>query len=161
MPDTTADRIRQYLDANRARAESFLAELVKLASDNPPGDCAAHARRAERLLAELGLAVDPHPVPEALARAHGMVSCTNPLVRRTFGEGGPTIALNAHGDVVPPGEGWTKAPFGAEVVDGWMYGRGVAVSKSDFATYAFALLALEDLERSGTRLNGTVELHLT
>ena len=90
-----------------------------------------------------------------------MVSCTNLLVRRRFGEGGPMIALNAHGDVVPPGEGWTKDPYGAEIVDGWMYGRGVAVSKSDFATYAFALLALEELERSGARLNGTVELHLT
>ena len=68
------------------------------------------------------------------------------------------IALNAHGDVVPPGEGWTRDPYGAEVEGGWMYGRGVAVSKSDFATYAFALLALE---ASGARLGGTVELHLT
>src|SRR3954452_5920406 len=161
MPDTAADRIRHYLDANRARAESFLAELVKVPSDNPPGDCAAHARRAEALLAELGLAVEPHPVPEALVRDNGMVSCTNLLVRRTFGEGGPTIALNAHGDVVPPGEGWTKDPFGAEVVDGWMYGRGVEVSKSDGANYAFAVPALEDLVRSGTRLSGMVELHLT
>src|SRR3954467_13078575 len=158
MPDTTADRIRHYLDANRARAESFLAELVKVPSDNPPGDCAAHARRAEALLAELGLAVEPHPVPEALVHANGMVSCTNLLVRRTFGEGGPTIALNAHGDVVPPGEGWTKDPYGAEIVDGWMYGRGVAVSKSDFATYAFAVLALDQVRES---LKGTVELHLT
>jgi acetylornithine deacetylase/succinyl-diaminopimelate desuccinylase-like protein len=162
MPDTVADRIRRFLDANRDRAEAFLAELVKTPSDNPPGDCAPHARRAEALLAGLGLPVEPHPVPEALVRANGMVSCTNLLVRRRFGEGaGPVVALNAHGDVVPPGEGWTKDPFGAEVVDGWMYGRGVAVSKSDFATYAFALLALEDLERQGVRLNGTVELHLT
>ena len=61
------------------------------------------------------------------------------------------VALNAHGDVVPPGEGWTKDPFGAEIVDGWMYGRGVAVSKSDFATYAFALLALEALGRGDAR----------
>jgi len=68
------------------------------------------------------------------------------------------IALNAHGDVVPPGEGWSRDPYGAEVVDGWMYGRGAAVSKSDFATYAFALLALQE---SGAELAGTVELHLT
>jgi acetylornithine deacetylase/succinyl-diaminopimelate desuccinylase-like protein len=39
-----------------------------------------------------------------------------------------------------------------------MYGRGVAVSKSDFATYAFALLALQE---AGVALSGTVELHLT
>jgi succinyl-diaminopimelate desuccinylase len=68
------------------------------------------------------------------------------------------IALNAHGDVVPPGEGWTRDPYGAEIVEGWMYGRGVAVSKSDFATYLFALRALEALNQP---LAGTVELHFT
>ena len=70
-----------------------------------------------------------------------MISCTNLVVRRRFGDG-PVVALNAHGDVVPPGEGWTHPPFAAEVADGFMYGRGVAVSKSDLATYTFALLAL-------------------
>jgi acetylornithine deacetylase/succinyl-diaminopimelate desuccinylase-like protein len=79
-------------------------------------------------------------------------------VRKTFGQGGPTIALNAHGDVVPPGTGWTRDPYGAEIVDGWMVGRGAAVSKSDIATYAFAMLALE---KGGAALNGTVELHVT
>ena len=68
------------------------------------------------------------------------------------------IALNAHGDVVPPGEGWTHDPYGAEEKGGAIYGRGAAVSKSDFATYAFALLALKD-DPAG--LDGTVELHLT
>ncbi len=68
------------------------------------------------------------------------------------------IALNAHGDVVPPGEGWTVDPYGAVEKDGALYGRGVAVSKSDFATYAFALLALEE---NSTGLNGAIELHFT
>jgi acetylornithine deacetylase/succinyl-diaminopimelate desuccinylase-like protein len=110
-----------------------------------------HARRASELLTGLGLEVELHPVPDALVRANGMVSATNLVVRRRFGEGGPTVALNAHGDVVPPGEGWRHDPYGAAVEDGWMYGRGVAVSKSDFATYAYALLALEDLAASGAR----------
>jgi acetylornithine deacetylase/succinyl-diaminopimelate desuccinylase-like protein len=60
--------------------------------------------------------------------------------------------------VVAPGEGWTHPPFSAEVVDGVMYGRGVAVSKSDFATYSFALLALQSV---GEHLKGSVELHFT
>jgi acetylornithine deacetylase/succinyl-diaminopimelate desuccinylase-like protein len=42
-----------------------------------------------------------------------------------------------------------------------MYGRGVAVSKSDFATYAYALRALQELANNGHALNGSVELHLT
>ena len=87
-----------------------------------------------------------------------MITATNLIVRKRFGKGGPTIALNAHGDVVPPGTGWTRDPYGAEIVDGWMFGRGAAVSKSDIATYAFAMLALE---KSGAELNGAVELHVT
>jgi len=95
-----------------------------------------------------------------------MISATNIIVRQRFGRGGPTIALNAHGDVVPPGEGWTRDPYGAVVVDDpvhgpTMYGRGVAVSKSDFATYAYALLALKRLPPESHKLNGTVELHFT
>ncbi|HEX2479560.1 MAG TPA: M20/M25/M40 family metallo-hydrolase, partial [Geminicoccaceae bacterium] len=135
----------------------LLAALVKVPSDNPPGDCAPHAERAAGLLEELGLAIERHPVPDDLVRANGMLSAINLLVRARFGAG-PTVALNAHGDVVPPGEGWTADPYGAEIRQGWMYGRGVAVSKSDFATYAYALLALRSL---GAPLAGTVELHLT
>ena len=43
------------------------------------------------------------------------------------------------------------------MIDGTMYGRGVAVSKSDIVTYAFLLAA----ERSGAPLHGSVELHVT
>lgn len=126
-------------------------------SDNPPGDCLPHAERAAELLEAEGFTVERHPVPEALVIANGMIRVTNLVVRRRFGNG-PVIALNAHGDVVAPGDGWTHDPYGAEVVNGEMFGRGVAVSKSDFATYAYALKALEQV---GADLAGTVELHLT
>ncbi len=145
------------IDARFDEEVKFLAELVRTPSDNPPGDCLRHANRAATLLEKLGFAVERHIVPDSLVRENGMISCANLIVRHKFGEG-PTIALNAHGDVVPPGDGWSRDPYGAEIVDGWMYGRGVAVSKSDFATYAFALDALK---RSGLKLRGTVELHLT
>jgi acetylornithine deacetylase/succinyl-diaminopimelate desuccinylase-like protein len=156
MP-TDRQTVRDFLDRSEMAAVELLAELVKVPSDNPPGDCAPHALRAAKLLEERGLVVERHPVPEPLVRANGMVSAVNLVVRERFGEG-PVIALNAHGDVVPPGEGWTTDPYGGEIRDGWMYGRGVAVSKSDFSTYAYALLALKSL---GTPLAGTVELHLT
>lgn len=152
------DKLAAAVAANRGAAEDFLAALVRVPSDNPGGDCAPHAAATAPLLEAMGFTVQRHPVPPAECAAVGMASATNLIVRRQFGTGGPTIALNAHGDVVPPGEGWTQDPYGAAVVDGRMYGRGVAVSKSDFATYAFALRALE---ASGLPLNGTVELHLT
>jgi acetylornithine deacetylase/succinyl-diaminopimelate desuccinylase-like protein len=157
MNDLAQQRIHAYLTAHRADAEAFLAELVKQPTDNPPGDGAAFGERAAGLLEGLGFTVERHVVPPQEVRANGMISATNLVVRHRFGDG-PTIALNAHGDVVPPGTGWTRDPYGAEIVDGAMYGRGVAVSKSDFATYAFALLALLD---AGAPLAGTVELHFT
>jgi len=149
--------LQQIIALQAPAREAFLSALVRAPSDNPPGDCAAHAELTAKLLEELGFTVERHAVPAALARAHGMISATNLIVRHSFGPG-PTIALNAHGDVVPPGDGWTTDPYGAEIDDGWMYGRGVAVSKSDICSYAFALAALRD---SGGALAGTVELHIT
>lgn len=155
--------LSDYLDRQRDAQTRFLAELVRVPSDNPPGDCRAHAERAATLLEQLGFTVERHPVPQDLVKANGMVSCTNLIVRKRFGTGsGPTIACNAHGDVVPPGGGWSTDPYGAKIRDGHMYGRGVAVSKSDFATYAFALLALERAVAEGlVQVDGAIELHFT
>ncbi|MGU3492511.1 ArgE/DapE family deacylase [Xanthobacteraceae bacterium A53D] len=150
-------RLRALIAERTGEQQAFLAELVKVPSDNPAGDCTPHATRAAELLEGLGYEVERHVVPDGPVKAAGMVSVTNLIVRHRFGDG-PVIALNAHGDVVPPGEGWSQDPYGAAVVDGVMYGRGAAVSKSDFATYAFALDALK---RSGLPLKGTVELHFT
>jgi acetylornithine deacetylase/succinyl-diaminopimelate desuccinylase family protein len=151
-----ASAIHRWLDAQREAEARFLAEIVKVPSDNPPGDCAPAAEKAAAVLERLGFAVERHEVPDALVRANGMVSATNLVIRRRFGPG-PVVALNAHGDVVPPGAGWSVDPYGAVVRDGWMYGRGAAVSKSDFATYAFAVKALE----AAGQARGTVELHFT
>lgn len=151
------DAITAYLDGQAAAQVAMLAALVRVPSDNPPGDCDPHARHTATLLEDLGFTVERHPVPAADLARVGMVSATNLIVRRSFGPG-PVIALNAHGDVVPPGEGWTHDPYAADVVDGWMIGRGVAVSKCDIATYAFAMKALEV---AAGPLKGTVELHVT
>ena len=160
------DLVRAFLDREFSAQCAFLANLVRVPSDNPPGDCAPHASRARELLEALGLTVEEHVVPAELTQANGMIHASNLIVRQQFGTGGPVIALSAHGDVVPPGRGWTRDPYAAQIVEDpqhgpMMYGRGVAVSKSDFATYCWALLALHELHATGTALNGTVELHFT
>jgi succinyl-diaminopimelate desuccinylase len=157
---TARDTLRQFIDTHFEHQVQTLARLVQCPSDNPPGDCAPHAELTARLLEAMDLKVERHPVPAAFAAQHGMRSVTNLIVRERFGDG-PVIALNAHGDVVPPGSGWSGSPYGGEVRDGWLYGRGAAVSKSDFTTYAFAMRALRQLRSSGAPLAGTVELHLT
>ena len=166
LPVAVIDRVKAFVEEQFLQETQFLAELVRVPSDNPPGDCDPHARRACELLTDLGFDVEVLIVPTDVTQANGMITATNLIVRQKFGAGGPTIALNAHGDVVPPGRGWTRDPYGAEIVDDpthgpVMYGRGVAVSKSDFATYAWAMLALSELAADGVKLNGALELHLT
>jgi succinyl-diaminopimelate desuccinylase len=151
------NRIAGWLDQHRDEQQALLAALVRCPSDNPPGDCAPHGELTAREMEKLGFAVERHRVPDEVLARHGMRSVINVVVRERFGRG-PTVALNAHGDVVPAGGGWSTDPYGAEIRDGWMYGRGSAVSKSDFASYAYALRALKDC---GASLAGTVELHFT
>ena len=136
----------------------FLQALVRVPTDTPPGNNAPHAERTAELLAEYGLQAEAYPVPAEEVKAYGLESLTNLIVRRRYAADGPTIALNAHGDVVPPGDGWTHDPYGAEIENGRLYGRASAVSKSDFATFTYALRALESLQAP---LKGAVELHFT
>ena len=158
----TADytALDHWIDQHFDEEVRFLQALVRVPTDTPPGNNAPHAQRTTELLKDFGFEAEQHPVPAADVQAYGMESITNLIVRRPYGMpgSGRTIALNAHGDVVPPGEGWTHDPYGAEVVDGAMYGRATAVSKSDFASFTFAVRALEAVARP---TQGTVELHFT
>ena len=146
-----------WIDAHFDEEVRFLQQLVRVPTDTPPGNNAPHAERTAELLQGFGYEAEKYAVPAQQVEDYGLQSITNLIVRRRYGEG-RTVALNAHGDVVPPGEGWTHDPYGGEVVDGKLYARAAAVSKSDFATYTFALRALESL---GAKLKGGVELHFT
>jgi acetylornithine deacetylase/succinyl-diaminopimelate desuccinylase family protein len=146
-----------WIDTHFEDQVQLLQELVRVPTDTPPGNNAPHAERTAELLARFGFQAERHLVPAQQVRDYGLLSITNLIVRRRYGDG-PTIALNAHGDVVPPGEGWTHDPYGGEVVDGKLYARAAAVSKSDFTTYTFAVRALEALQAP---LKGGVELHFT
>ncbi|QBI04978.1 ArgE/DapE family deacylase [Pseudoduganella albidiflava] len=146
-----------WIDAHFDEQVRFLQALVQVPTDTPPGNNAPHAERTADLLKEFGFDAEQHAVPEERTRAAGLETITNLVVRRKYGEG-RTVGLNAHGDVVPPGEGWTQDPYGGNVVDGKLYGRAAAVSKCDFATFTFATRALEAL---GAPLKGGVELYFT
>jgi acetylornithine deacetylase/succinyl-diaminopimelate desuccinylase family protein len=155
-------KLDQWIDAHFDEQVKFLQALVQVPTDTPPGNNAPHAVKTTELLSNLGYVAEQFPVPEAEVKAYGLTSLTNLVVRRPFGAGGKTIALNAHGDVVPPGEGWTHAPYGAEIEDGHMYGRATAVSKCDFSTFTYALRAVEALrDQQQLPLKGNVELHFT
>jgi acetylornithine deacetylase/succinyl-diaminopimelate desuccinylase family protein len=150
-------RLDAWIDAHFDEEVRFLQELIRVPTDSPPGNNAPHAQRTAQLLQGFGFEAEQHEVPQPLVQAAGLETITNLVVRRKYGAG-KTIALNAHGDVVPPGEGWTHDPYGGEIEDGKIYGRASAVSKCDFATFTFAVRALESL---GAPLAGGVELHFT
>jgi succinyl-diaminopimelate desuccinylase len=146
-----------WIDTHFDEQVAFLQELIRVPTDTPPGNNTPHAERAADLLTDMGLSAEKYAVPEAEVHAAGLQSITNLLVTRTYGPG-KTVLLNAHGDVVPPGEGWTKNPYGGEIEDGKIYGRASAVSKCDFSTYAFAVRALEAVAKPTA---GSVQLLFT
>jgi acetylornithine deacetylase/succinyl-diaminopimelate desuccinylase family protein len=155
-------QLDQWIDAHFDEQVKFLQALVQVPTDTPPGNNAPHAEKTTALLSAFGYQAEQFPVPEDEVKAYGLTSLTNLIVRRPFGQGGKTIALNAHGDVVPPGEGWTYPPYGAQIENGQMFGRATAVSKCDFSTFTYALRAVEALrDQQHLPLKGNVELHFT
>ncbi|MTW13226.1 ArgE/DapE family deacylase [Pseudoduganella eburnea] len=152
------EKITQWIDAHFDEEVALLQQVLRVPTDTPPGNNAPHAETVAELVKAYGWTAEKHAVPEQEVRDYGMESITNLIIRRPYAAGGPTIALNAHGDVVPPGEGWTYPPYGGVIENGYIYGRAAAVSKCDFATYIFAVRALEAL---GVKLKGAIELHFT
>ena len=167
---TIDDQLDAWVDAHFDEEVKFLQALVQVPTDTPPGNNAPHAERTAQLLQGFGFEAEKHSPSAAELADYGMESITNLIVRRHYGipsdphknlgltNLGLTIALNAHGDVVPPGDGWTYPPYGAEIHDGHMYGRATAVSKCDFASFTFATRALEAVAKPN---RGAVELHFT
>jgi acetylornithine deacetylase/succinyl-diaminopimelate desuccinylase family protein len=158
MSHSRDTQLDAWIDQHFDEQVLLLQELVRVPTDSPPGNNAPHAERTAELFKAFGFDAEKHPVPEDEVKRHGLQSITNLIVRRPYGAGGKTIALNAHGDVVPPGEGWTHDPYGGEIEDGKMYGRATAVSKCDFTTFAFAVRALEAVAKPK---KGQIELHFT
>lgn len=149
-----------WIESNKEKIVSFLQQLVSIPSDNPPGDCYKIATFIEQSLKKFNFEdVKLLEVDEEDVKAEGMIRVANVLATTKFGKGdGNDIVLNAHGDVVPPGLGWSFDPYGGIISDGKLYGRGAAVSKSDIATYTFAVMALREI---ADQLDGKISLAFT
>ncbi|WP_406056896.1 M20 family metallopeptidase [Kribbella sp. NBC_00889] len=119
------------------------ADLVRATGQNPPGEEAATVAVLAAAGRELGLDVVTSPVEPG----RDNVGIT------LAGGNDPGVLLLGHTDVVPIGDGWTTDPFGGEVRDGRIYGRGASDMKGGLAAALVALAALR-----GTDLSGPVEL---
>jgi succinyl-diaminopimelate desuccinylase len=149
------DRIVDEIDRAADEIVRFTADLVRIPTVNPPGDeyepC---ARWLGDQLADRGFEVEYIAAtdrPEH-TRAHPRV---NVVGTRRGDAAGPVVHLNGHFDVVPAGAGWTVDPFGGEVRDGRIFGRGVCDMKAGIAA---AVFAAEAIRRAGVRLPGTIEI---
>jgi acetylornithine deacetylase/succinyl-diaminopimelate desuccinylase family protein len=151
-------KLDQWIDQHFDEQVKFLQSVIQVPTDTPPGNNTPHALHTAELLKSFDMQAEPHAVPQDIVHAAGLESITNLIVKRQYGQGGKTLALNAHGDVVPPGDGWTYPPYAGEIHNGRIYGRAAAVSKCDFSTYVFAVRALEAL---GVPLTGRIELQFT
>lgn len=149
------DRIVAEVDRAADEIVGFTQDLVRIPTVNPPG---AEYKACARFLGEdlqgRGFAVE---YIEAAARPEHTTSHPRVNVVGTrAGDGrGPTVHINGHIDVVPPGSGWTVDPFAAIVRDGRIIGRGVCDMKAGLAAGVFAA---EAIARAGVALPGTIEI---
>ena len=122
------------LDADRGRSIEFLRNLLRIPSPNPPGDTRAAAAFLQSALREAGLECEmfsPHP------------EMPNIVSRFTGGHPGRHLVLNGHIDVFPVAEDeWSKDPWGGEIADGRIYGRGACDMKCGLASITLTYLHL-------------------
>lgn len=115
----------------------FTRRLVRIPSVNQPGQ--GEAVVVDEVVS-LARSWEWQPIVEEVAP--GRPNC---IIRIEGGQPGRTLLFEGHTDVVTPGdpEEWTRDPFGAELVDGRIHGRGSADMKGGLAAMLFAARAIE------------------
>lgn len=136
------ERVLAEVDRAAEEIVDFAARLVRIPTVNPPGD------DYEACANLIGDELRAHGADVQLLPAVGRVEHTpqhpriNVVGRYEGTRPGPAIHLNGHFDVVPAGRGWTRDPFGGEVIDGRLYGRGSCDMKAGLAAAVFAAAAI-------------------
>ncbi|MBF9035355.1 acetylornithine deacetylase/succinyl-diaminopimelate desuccinylase family protein [Rhodobacterales bacterium HKCCE2091] len=152
------DRIRDQVGARRDEMVALTRDLVRIPTLNPPG-------RSYREICEFIAGwLEPRGWTVELLRARGAFgdSETWPrwnLVARIEGTGpGDCVHFNSHHDVVEVGHGWTKDPFGGEVANGRVYGRGTCDMKGGLAA---SMIAAEAFRAACPEFRGAIEISAT
>ncbi len=158
MADVTQERLNREIEARRDDLIALCADLIRIPTLNPPGlnyreICGFLADR----LAKAGFEVE-------LVRAEGAPadSAKHPrwnLVARHEGRSaGECVHFNSHHDVVEVGHGWTADPFGGEVKEGRVYGRGACDMKGGLAA---SIIAAEAFITACPDYRGAIEISAT
>lgn len=116
---------------------ALLQSLVQVNTVNPPGNELEGARVLAAWLADHGI---PSDIDQFLPGRANLVACVEGRAH------GPSLMLNTHLDVVPPGAAWSRDPLAGTVENGRLYGRGAADSKGSLAAMAVALVAAKNAD---------------
>src|SRR5262249_21075769 len=129
-------------------ATTWLTELIKINTTNPPGNEEAAAKYIAGILQKEGIKA------ELLPLAAGRSAVVARLSASSFADPPKALLLVAHMDVVGvERSNWTVDPFGAVAKDGYIYGRGAIDDKGMLAANLAAFIYLK---RSNVRLNRDV-----
>ncbi|MFH1060222.1 MAG: M20/M25/M40 family metallo-hydrolase [Pseudomonadota bacterium] len=148
--------------AGLARLEALLppgqpvglaAALVRIPTENPPGDEAPALEHLAALLGDWGWRVERVVSPQGRL---------NLAARLDFGRPGPWLALNGHLDVVPAGDpaAWSLPPYAGLVADGRLHGRGAADMKAGVAALVWGARLIQLAGTGVTDLAGGLLLLL-
>ena len=145
--------IKKHLidEIERLRNEiiEYTREMVRIPSENPPGDETEVSDYVSKLLASLGFDVEQVESNPNRVNTLGVLKGTG---------GGKTLLWNGHYDTVPVGnlDYWTVDPFDGELKGGRIYGRGSGDMKGAISS---AIVASKALGNLGLRLRGDLHLH--
>lgn len=129
---------KQWFDENRQSFVETLQRWVRIPSVKEAPKPGAPFGEGNRVMLEEAL---------ALASAMGMrtKNLDGYIGYAEIGEGEECLGILVHLDVVPVGEGWTKEPFGGELIGDDIYGRGTGDDKGPAVASLFALKAVMDM----------------
>ncbi len=152
---TARDSVLRAVEGARDEIVALTQALVRIPTVNPPGD--AYEPCAQFLgdtMRRMGFAIDYYAATDRPEHSPAFPR-VNVVGRKRGRLDRPCVHLNGHLDVVPVGAGWSVDPFGGEVRDGRIYGRGASDMKAGIAA---AIFAAESIRRAGVTLAGTVEI---
>lgn len=139
----TRKSLLQEVESRSSEIIRLASDLIKIPSENPPGDVNKITEFLVKYLQDTGVDVS------VMESVKGKPN----LVCQTGSESSRSLLLNGHTDVVPAGfrEHWKFDPFGGEIKDGYIHGRGASDMKAGVAgiVFAFALLHRERKELKG------------
>ncbi len=153
-----SDALLSAISARRDELIQLTRDLIAIPTLNPPG------RNYRQICVYLAERLAKRDFKVELIRAEGAIADStkyprwNLVARRAGASPGDCVHFNSHHDIVAVGEGWTRDPFGGEVEDGRIYGRGACDMKGGLAS---SIIAAEAFVDTHPEFRGAVEISAT